>query len=120
MRVSDDPGTTSLLLRRLLFPPPEQGERDLVEVEPQCISKDKKTYFNELKNFRELLLHSMYILDRKQVPLLGISNGTVVGVGSVITVPLSLLLAWVDQPRQSIVFFICCESGGGMLGKVYL
>lgn len=62
----------------------------------------------------------MCILGEKQVPLLGIPSGTVVGVGSVITIPLSLLLAWVDQPGPSLVFLICCESGGGMLGKVYL
>lgn len=82
-------------------------------------TKKKLIYFNELKNLKELLLHSMYVLDRKQV-LLGMPSGTVVGVGSVITVPHSLLLAGVDQPGQSIVFFICCECGDGMLGKVYL
>lgn len=79
-------------------------------------------YYSELKiSVRELLLHSTHdIWDGKQVSLLGIPSGTNLGVGSVIIVPLSLLLAWVDRPGPSLVFLIHRESGGGTLVKMYL
>lgn len=67
------------------------------------------------------MLHSTYdISGGKQVSLLVIPSGTNLEVGSVITVPLSLLPAWVDEPDPSLAFIMHCESGGGMLGKMYL
>lgn len=42
MPVSDGPGTMSLLMPRLSFPPPEEGEGDLGKVGTQCMSKENK------------------------------------------------------------------------------